>query len=212
MKIRSVLAAFAGASMLALTGVAVASAQAPAGAAPAPAPAPAAKAVAQTIQTAPTCQWWQLSAGLHGSQAHGSYRGFLVTFTNTSDQSCTLNGYVTLKLLSQWYRPLYTQTVNGNTLFDRDQGAAPVVLSPGETASADIGYYTSYRWPWQGKPVMQYPWDTAMYLQVTAPGTSHPFTMRIPGGPVSVASGRMFATAMARHTEYPGYPVVPIWW
>ena len=51
-----------------------------------------------------------------------------------------LEGYPRLTLLEATGRALPTRTRPGPTYFDRDPGPRLIVLSPGETASADISF------------------------------------------------------------------------
>jgi hypothetical protein len=130
-----------------------------------------------------------LSAGLHGSQALVANRGFILTLTNTGNSACSLDGYPGLGIEDATHHVLPSSTHWGSTYFDSDPGPSLIVLSPGETASADFAFATGSG-------------SQATYLEVTPPNAFQHLTVHIPGGPVQVASGRLFATAMARHTPY----------
>ncbi len=81
----------------------------------------------------------------------------------------------------------------GSTYFDQDPGRHMIVLSPGETASADFAY---------GSGSGGSSDSVATYLEVTPPNAFQHLTVRIPGAPVRVFLGPLFVTAMARHTPY----------
>ena len=77
--------------------------------------------------------------------------------------------------------------------FDPDPGRSSIVLSPGETASADVAYFSGTGGPTD---------SVATYLEITPPSASLHLTVRIPGAPVHIDRGRLYVTAMARHTPY----------
>jgi len=66
-------------------------------------------------------------------------------------------------------------------------------LSPGETASADVAYFSGTGGPTD---------SVATYLEVIPPNEYPHLTVRIPGAPVRIDRGRLYVTAMARHTPY----------
>jgi hypothetical protein len=68
-----------------------------------------------------------------------------------------------------------------------------IVLSPGETASADLAYFSGTGGSSD---------SVATYLEVTPPNAFTYLTVPIPGAPVRIDHGRLFVTAMARHTAY----------
>jgi hypothetical protein len=139
------------------------------------------------------CYVSELAAGLHGSQAGLGNRGFIVTLTDVSGISCRLDGYPGLGLRDAAGRPLRTTTRPGPTYFDPDPGRRPIVLSPGETVSADVAFGVAGS---RANSVL------ASYLEITPPGGHRPFALRIPYGPALVYRGRVDATALARHTPY----------
>ncbi len=69
-----------------------------------------------------------------------------------------------------------------------------IVLSPGETASADLAYAAA-----GGLAAHTV---TATHLEVTPPGAHPHLTVPIPGAPVFVDHGNLHVTAAARHTPY----------
>jgi hypothetical protein len=81
----------------------------------------------------------------------------------------------------------------GSTYFDRDPGRSLIVLSPGETASADVSY-TVY-----GTPANS---TRASYMEVTPPNCYNHFILKIPYAPVLVYLHQVSVTAMARHTPH----------
>jgi len=144
--------------------------------------------------TAPRCYTQNLAAGLHGFQAGLGNRGFIVTLTNTGSTSCSLSGYPGLGLQDARHRALPSHTSRGGTYFDPDPGRSLIVLSPGETVSADLAYAAA-----DGLAAHTV---TATYLEVTPPGASLHRTVRIPGAPVFIEDGNLHVTAVARHTPY----------
>ncbi len=141
----------------------------------------------------PRCVTEQLSAGLHGYQADLGNRGFILTLTNTGNGSCTVDGYPDLGLENASHRVLPSRTDWGGTYFDPDPGRSTIVLSPGETASADLAYFSGTGLPTD---------SVATYLEVTPPNATLHLTVRIPGAPVRIDRGRLYVTAVARHTPY----------
>jgi hypothetical protein len=139
------------------------------------------------------CYVGELAAGFHGSQAGLGNRGFLVTLTDVSGASCRLDGYPGLELRDAAGRPLLTRTRRGPTYFGPDPGRKLIVLSPGESVSADIAFGVA------GQPSNSV---LATYLQVTPPGSHRYFVLRIPYGAALVYRGRLDVTALARHTPY----------
>jgi len=138
---------------------------------------------------APHCLTSNLSAGLHGSQVGLSNRGFILTLTNIGSQACSVDGYAGLGIEDAGHHVLPSHTHHGGTYFDRDPGPSRIVLSPGETASADFAFGTGAG-------------NQASFLVVTPPNDALHLTVPIPGGPIQIAGGRLFVTAMARHTPY----------
>ena len=141
----------------------------------------------------PRCNAREMSAGLHGSQALVANRGFILTLTNTSNKSCSVDGYAGLKLKNAAHHRVHSSTHRGDTYFATDPGPHLIVLSPGETASADFAF---------GAGTGGSTDSVATYLLVAPPGTSRYLTVRIPGAPLRIDLGKLFVTAMARHTPY----------
>ena len=174
MRLRIALAAVAGAVALATAG-------------------PVSAAAAATADVPHRCYVGELAAGLHGSQAGLGNRGFIVTLTDVSGASCRLAGYPGLRLRDAAGRALRTRTRPGPTYFDRDPGRRVIVLSPGETVSADVAFGVAGS---PGNSVL------ASYLEITPPGGHRSFVLRIPYGAALVYRGRVDVTALARHTPF----------
>jgi hypothetical protein len=185
MKIRTMLITFTGAALLATAGgVAAAASQ-------------EATTTANTTAAAsavPRCYTQNLAAALRGSQAGLGNRGFILTLTNTGNASCSLYGYPGLGLENARHQVLPSHTLWGSTYFDRDPGRSLIVLSPGETVSADLAYGSS-----DGIAAHTV---AATYLGVTPPNAYLHLTVRIPGAPVLIYRGNLHVTAVARHTPY----------
>jgi len=154
---------------------------------------PASAAVAAGGYGPHRCYVSELAVGFHGRQAGLGNRGFLVTLTDVSGVSCRLDGYPGLELRDASWRPLFTRTRPGPTYFSPDPGRKLIVLSPGETASADISFGVAGQRP---NSVL------ATYLQVKPPGSHRQFVLRIPSGAALVYRGELDVTALARHTPY----------
>jgi hypothetical protein len=149
-----------------------------------------ATAAAPTTSSAfPRCVEPGLSVGLHGHQALVANRGFILTLTNTSNTECVLDGYPGLGIEDAAHHVMPSRTHWGSTYFNADPGPKQIVLSPGETASADFAFATGAG-------------SQATYLEVTPPNAFRHLTIKIPGAPVQIVGGRLFVTAMARHTPY----------
>jgi len=154
---------------------------------------PASAAVAAGGYGPHRCYVSELAVGFHGGQAGLGNRGFLVTLTDVSGVSCRLDGYPGLELRDASWRPLFTRTRRGPTYFSPDPGRKLIVLSPGETAGADISFGVAGQRP---NSVL------ATYLQVKPPGSHRQFVLRIPSGAALVYRGELDVTALARHTPY----------
>jgi hypothetical protein len=148
---------------------------------------------ARPVPGIPRCGAKQVSAGLHGFQALVGNRGFILTLTNTSNNSCSVDGYPGLKLENAAHHLVHSKTHVGGTYFAGDPGSHLIVLSPGETASADFAYFSG-----TGTSTD----SVATYLLIAPPGTSKSVTVRIPGAPVRIDRGNLDLTALARHTPY----------
>jgi hypothetical protein len=205
MRIRTMLAVLAGGVMLAATAtVAVAGVSSSPG-------STAKEATTSSTYQYRECGYGQLSASLHGyqtgyqfGQRYQSTAGFLLTLTNVSNQSCTVDGYPGLQLLNSSKQPIPTKTVWGSTYFDTDPGASALSLSPGETVSADIAFTV------RSASTPLYLPQASSYLEVTPPNSYQHFTLAMPRGPVYVWPSTVTVTCMARHTPY-GTPFVWPW-
>ena len=151
------------------------------------------RAATQSTYIPPRAHISDLSAGFHGYQMEMGKHGFILTLTNTSNHSVSLYGYPGLQLLDARKHPLPTKTLWGPTWFDRNQVKKLIVLSPGETASADISFGVA------GTPSNSV---LATYLAVTPPNCYSHFTLKIPNGPALVWLYQVSVTPMAYHTPY----------
>lgn len=187
MKIKSALAAFAGVAVLAAIGGIAAAGDTPATTATTTA------AVRTTTYTPPRATIGDLTAGFHGYKVEMGHANFILTLTNISNHSVSLYGYPGLQLMNASKHPLSTRTLWGSTYFDNDPGRSLIVLSPGETASADVSYVV------YGTPANS---TLASYMKVTPPNCYNHFTLKIPYPPVLVYLHQVSVTAMTRHTPH----------
>jgi hypothetical protein len=147
---------------------------------------------------APRCLPTNLAAGLYGYES-GRYDGqgqggFILTLTNTGGGACSLNGYPGLGLENARHHTVRSRTHWGPTYFAADPGRHLIVLSPGETASASIGFvYAGHRKA-----------AHATYLEVTLPNAYRHAVITIPDGIGKISTPDLYVTAMARHTPYAG--------
>jgi hypothetical protein len=155
----------------------------------APRPAPADAGI-------PRCNAQRVSAGLHGFQADVGNRGLILTLTNESSVSCSVDGYAGLKLENAAHQLVHSSTHDSDTYFDPDNpGPHLIVLSPGETVSADFAYFSGTGGSTD---------SVATFLLVAPPGTSKSVTVRLPGAPIRMYLGDLNVTAFSRHTPYFG--------
>jgi Protein of unknown function (DUF4232) len=144
--------------------------------------------------TAPRCTTGELTGGLHGFEVTPSgNRGMILTLTNISQtQSCSLYGYPGLALENAKHKLLRSHTFWGSTAFNTDPGRHVIVLSPGETASANVAYLQT------GTDVVN-----ATYLVVTPPNDYKHLLLgfRMGAGQL-IHAGNLHVTAMARHTRF----------
>jgi hypothetical protein len=89
------------------------------------------------------------------------------------------------------HQVLPTNVTDGSTFITPDPGVSDVDLSPGERASAFVGWGT----PTGTSDV------TPSYLRVSLPGGTG--YLRAPFQPTNVTNGQLGVTALARHTPVP---------
>ena len=153
-------------------------------------------ATSAPASSVPRCYTQNLSASLRGAESGpGNEAGFILTLTNEGQRSCSLDGYPGLGLQDFSHHALPSHTFRGPTVFDRDPGRQPIVLSPGETASASVAFITG--------TTKHAVW--ASYLVITPPNARDhlvvgPFSRAMA---VPVHRGDLHVTAMARHTPHP---------
>lgn len=159
-------------------------------------PATAAPTAPAAGISVPRCHQNDLAAGLYGHES-GAYDGrgqggFILTLTNISAAACSLYGYPGLGLQDAGHHVLASRTHWGPTFFAPDPGRHLIVLSPGETASASIGFVYA-----DGHHAAH-----ATYLEVTPPGAYTHAVITIPDGIGQVSTADLYVNAMARHTPY----------
>jgi hypothetical protein len=145
------------------------------------------------------CLEANLVTGLYGYE-HGSYDGngqggFILTLTNKGATPCSLYGYPGLGLEDAQHHVVRSHTHWGSTYFAHDPGRRSFVLSPGETASASIGFVYV---PNSQKQAY------ATYLEVTPPNAFNHAVIKIPNKVGLVSTRDLYVTAMARHTPWKG--------
>jgi hypothetical protein len=146
----------------------------------------------------PRCLEANLVTGLYGyetSPYESGQGGFILTLTNSGGTSCSLYGYPGLGLEDAQHHVVHSRTHWGSTYFAHDPGRHRIVLSPGETASASIGFvYTS-----NSNQAAH-----ATYLEVTPPNAYNHAVIEIPHGVGQTSKRDLYVTAMARHTPWKG--------
>jgi hypothetical protein len=121
-------------------------------------------------------------------QVGGGQSGIIITLTNTGTASCSMYGYPGLGLQDDAHHVLPSHTHWGPTYFAHDPGPAPIVLAPGQAASASVALSDGTQYT---------PWAT--YLEVTPPGDYRHALITLSYG-TGGTSGDLHVTAMARHT------------
>jgi hypothetical protein len=136
----------------------------------------------------PRCTERNLAAGVSSYQVGGGQSGIIITLTNTGTASCSMYGYPGLGLQDDAHHVLPSHTHWGPTYFAHDPGPAPIVLAPGQAASASVALSDGTQYT---------PWAT--YLEVTPPGDYRHALITLSYG-TGGTSGDLHVTAMARHT------------
>jgi hypothetical protein len=149
-------------------------------------------AAASAPLTPPRCYQDQLTAHLYGPETAFPDEGFNLTLTNVSGQPCSIYGYPGLGLEDASHGVLPSHTFWGSTVWTADPGRHLIVLSPGETASANVAFFASS--PTRGP---------AVYLEVTPPNDYLHFALLIPYSLGEyIQHGDLYVTAMAYHTPF----------
>ena len=145
------------------------------------------------------CLKASLAAGLYGYESSSYERGqggFILTLTNKGPVPCSVDGYPGLGLQNAQHHVVRSHTHWGSTYFAHDPGRRSFVLSPGETASASIGFvYT----PDKAKQAH------GTYLEVTPPNAFDHMVIKIPNRVGLISKRDLYVTAMARHTPWKGF-------
>jgi hypothetical protein len=165
-----------------------ASRQPPSAAAAQPGEAGPSRPAAGAAGPVPRCEERNLAAGVSSYQVGSGQSGLIITLTNAGTASCSLYGYPGLGLEDGAHHVLPSHTHWGPTYFARDPGPSPIVLAPGQAASASVALsggtkHTSW----------------ATYLEVTPPG-DYRHALIVFEYSTGDTSGDLYATAMARHT------------
>jgi len=160
-----------------------------------PPPAGAPSTAPAAASPVPRCTERNLAAGVSSYQVGGGQSGIIITLTNTGTASCSLYGYPGLGLQDGAHHAMASHTRWGPTYFAHDPGPAPIVLAPGQAASASVALSGGTR---------HTPWAT--YLEVTPPNDYRHALILLSYG-TGLTSGDLHVTAMARHTTtYRGDP------
>ena len=95
----------------------------------------------------------------------GGNDGAVLTLTNQSSRTCTVFGYVGLRLVDANRRFLPTTVQRRGSMFFRDHGPKSISLTPGQSAQAGIGYGDNYG----GTEPYATQCPSVRYLEVTPP-------------------------------------------
>ena len=148
----------------------------------------------------PRCHTGQLSASVGVAVAAAGNIGFPLIVTNISSTSCGLFGYLGLQLDDSSRHFLVNATIRGSSMLFHDPGPRPVRLSPGDSASAGIGY----------GDVLIGGVDPASgcllstYLEVTPPDETTYLFLRARLGPCSAGTVEVTALQPGSEPEGPG--------
>jgi hypothetical protein len=148
----------------------------------------------------PRCLTGQLSASLGVAVAAAGNIGVPLIVTNTSSASCGLFGYVGLQLDDGSHHSLVNATMRGSSMLFHDRGPRPLRLSPGDTASAGIGYGDVLIGgvdPASGCPL-------STYLDVTPPDETTYLFLRARLGPRSAGTVEVTALQPGSEPQGPG--------
>jgi Protein of unknown function (DUF4232) len=114
-----------------------------------------------------TCQPANLEIGFQEEAAGIGHFGAVLVFTNHGSVTCTMDGYVGLRMFNAQNAPLPTQVTQGSGDLFTDPGPSLVTLTPGGTASAGI--------EWRDVPTTSDPstgCPTSATLQIAPPGAA----------------------------------------
>jgi uncharacterized protein DUF4232 len=145
---------------------------------------PASAAARSAAVAACTTSDLRISVALSLRSDDKLHTGLTLQLTNSSRQTCALDGYPGLRLLDSRRQVLHTVTHRGSTWYADDPGRKLVDLAPGQAAQTGLGWTHA-----DSRAV------SASYLEVTPPGsTTHltvSFRQLVDGGDLDV-------TALAR--------------
>jgi Protein of unknown function (DUF4232) len=139
--------------------------------------APVAQNTTVPSQDVPLCSPANLAVSEIASNTNASERTVSIAFTNKGDSACQLGGYPSVSFPAEEQSALQSLTV----LHDLDAATQTVLLPPKGAASFSLRWITGQDCPSISK------------LLVTAPGTTHSFSLN---RPVSPCQGRIEVTAI----------------
>jgi hypothetical protein len=137
--------------------------------------------------SAPTCGTGALTASVRTApgQVGAGNVGAVLALTNTSHQTCTVQGHPGLGLQNAHHQNQHINVAWGSTYFAKDPGAHPVTLRPGQSA------YAAMAWN-QPNGVRSI---TPAYLLVTPPDQTRHLTIPFTPGPIN--AGTLQVTSLA---------------
>ncbi|WAP50643.1 DUF4232 domain-containing protein [Arthrobacter sp. ATA002] len=86
------------------------------------------------------CTGEEVLAGVDGWDAATGHRGARLTVTNTGDRACVVQDYPDLAFENTEGWVMNITAVHGGSFMTQDTAAGPVILEPGQAASAEIGW------------------------------------------------------------------------
>ncbi len=159
---------------------------------PSSSPSPAAASPPPSPSTAPRarrCRTSDLGIAVGQYGAGLGNAGAVVTLTNDSATPCQVFGYLGLLRLDRHRRAMLTHLNRGSSMLFTDPGPHRVLLAPGRTASAGIGWVDN---PGPSDPPNGCPAST--YARITPPDET---TAKIVSAPIAACYGAtVYVTAL----------------
>ena len=132
--------------------------------------AAAVAAGAGAAPSASACRTAQLTISLRGEDGGVGHFGAFFVLRNRGAAACTVNGYLSLRLLNARRRPMPTHVAHGSTyLRGKDPGARLVVLRAGGHAKAWVEWSDV---PSGNEPTTRACEPTSSFIRVTPPGAT----------------------------------------
>jgi hypothetical protein len=116
--------------------------------------------------------------------------GYTIHVTNNGPATCSVDGYPALALTDKSGIRVDSATTDGSTYFHADPGKHLIVLAPGSTVRAWIGWFSNG----QG--------SRSTYLHVRTPGSSDSVRVKLPGAPLTIYGGALAVTALTRTMKF----------